>query len=115
MFCYLSITHANYFKRSLIVNSWLKRPFLFPEICLLTSGRRTASVKADTYCRLYSLSVDSFNEVLEEHPIMRRAFESVAIDHLDHIENNTAYNATPSGADTKEPTTEKKDSGITSC
>lgn len=64
-------------------------PFLclFPlaEICLLTRGRRTASVRADTYCRLYSLSVDSFNEVLEEHPMMRRAFETVAVDRLDRI------------------------------
>uniref|UniRef100_H3B5W3 Hyperpolarization activated cyclic nucleotide gated potassium channel 1 n=1 Tax=Latimeria chalumnae TaxID=7897 RepID=H3B5W3_LATCH len=55
------------------------------EICLLTKGRRTASVKADTYCRLYSLSVDHFNEVLEEYPMMRRAFETVAIDRLDRI------------------------------
>ncbi|MGH0142216.1 UNVERIFIED_CONTAM: hypothetical protein FKN15_038347 [Acipenser sinensis] len=58
----------------------------FGEICLLTKGRRTASVKADTYCRLYSLSVDHFNEVLEEYPMMRRAFETVAIDRLDRIE-----------------------------
>nr|XP_060617449.1 potassium/sodium hyperpolarization-activated cyclic nucleotide-gated channel 1 [Anolis sagrei ordinatus] len=57
----------------------------FGEICLLTKGRRTASVKADTYCRLYSLSVDNFNEVLEEYPMMRRAFETVAIDRLDRI------------------------------
>ncbi|XP_077120248.1 potassium/sodium hyperpolarization-activated cyclic nucleotide-gated channel 4 [Ranitomeya variabilis] len=57
----------------------------FGEICLLTRGRRTASVKADTYCRLYSLSVDHFNEVLEEYPMMRRAFESVALDRLDRI------------------------------
>ncbi|KAI1901548.1 hypothetical protein AGOR_G00035550 [Albula goreensis] len=57
----------------------------FGEICLLTKGRRTASVRADTYCRLYSLSVDSFNEVLEEHPLMRQAFETVAVDRLDRI------------------------------
>lgn len=55
------------------------------EICLLTRGRRTASVRADTYCRLYSLSVDNFNEVLEEYPMMRRAFETVAVDRLDRI------------------------------
>lgn len=55
------------------------------EICLLTRGRRTASVQAETYCRLYSLSVDNFNEVLEEYPMMRRAFETVAIDRLDRI------------------------------
>ena len=60
------------------------------EICLLTRGRRTASVRADTYCRLYSLSVDHFNEVLEEYPMMRRAFETVAIDRLDRIGEGAA-------------------------
>lgn len=55
------------------------------EICLLTRGRRTASVRAENYCRLYSLSVDNFNEVLEEYPMMRRAFELVALDRLDRI------------------------------
>ncbi|XP_034031361.1 potassium/sodium hyperpolarization-activated cyclic nucleotide-gated channel 4-like [Thalassophryne amazonica] len=57
----------------------------FGEICLLTRGRRTASVRADNYCRLYSLSVDNFNQVLEEYPMMRRAFETVALDRLDRI------------------------------
>lgn len=51
----------------------------------MTRGRRTASVRAETYCRLYSLSVDHFNEVLEEYPMMRRAFETVAIDRLNRI------------------------------
>uniref|UniRef100_A0A8D0HJG2 Cyclic nucleotide-binding domain-containing protein n=1 Tax=Sphenodon punctatus TaxID=8508 RepID=A0A8D0HJG2_SPHPU len=60
-------------------------PCVPAEICLLTRGRRTASVRADTYCRLYSLSVDNFNEVLEEYPMMRRAFETVAMDRLDRI------------------------------
>ncbi|KAJ3609395.1 hypothetical protein NHX12_023918 [Muraenolepis orangiensis] len=63
----------------------------FGEICLLTRGRRTASVRADTYCRLYSLSVDNFNEVLEEHPLMRRAFESVAIDRLDQVPRRPSH------------------------
>uniref|UniRef100_A0A3Q1IS33 Cyclic nucleotide-binding domain-containing protein n=1 Tax=Anabas testudineus TaxID=64144 RepID=A0A3Q1IS33_ANATE len=66
----------------------------FGEICLLTRGRRTASVRADTYCRLYSLSVDNFNEVLEEYPMMRRAFETVAIDRLDRIGKSTIYQIT---------------------
>nr|XP_057902375.1 potassium/sodium hyperpolarization-activated cyclic nucleotide-gated channel 1 isoform X2 [Doryrhamphus excisus] len=63
----------------------------FGEICLLTQGRRTASVMAETYCRLYSLSVDSFNEVLEEHPLMRRAFESVAVDRLGRVARRSSY------------------------
>ncbi|RVE67264.1 hypothetical protein OJAV_G00115420 [Oryzias javanicus] len=63
----------------------------FGEICLLTQGRRTASVRAETYCRLYSLSADDFNEVLEEHPLMRRAFESVAVDRLDRVSRRSSY------------------------
>lgn len=70
-------------------------PFVCAEICLLTRGRRTASVRADTYCRLYSLSVDSFNEVLEEHPMMRRAFETVAVDRLDRIGKLKASHISP--------------------
>lgn len=64
------------------------------EICLLTRGRRTASVRADTYCRLYSLSVDNFNEVLEEYPMMRRAFETVALDRLDRIGKKAIFSKT---------------------
>lgn len=67
----------------------------FAEICLLTRGRRTASVRADTYCRLYSLSVDNFNEVLEEYPMMRRAFETVALDRLDRIGKKTVWSLGP--------------------
>lgn len=87
--------HAELYKKGLIYPAaFLTLIFCFlssvchlphAEICLLTRGRRTASVRADTYCRLYSLSVDSFNEVLEEHPMMRRAFETVAVDRLDRI------------------------------
>lgn len=69
--------------------------FLISEICLLTQGRRTASVRADTYCRLYSLSADSFSEVLEEHPLMRRAFESVAVDRLDRVARRSSYQPIP--------------------
>lgn len=50
-------------------------------------------MRADTYCRLYSLSVDNFNEVLEEYPMMRRAFETVAIDRLDRIGESTQRSA----------------------
>lgn len=50
-------------------------------------------MRADNYCRLYSLSVDNFNEVLEEYPMMRRAFETVAIDRLDRIgKTNARFN-----------------------
>lgn len=79
---------------------WLCMTLLFlvsclAEICLLTRGRRTASVRADTYCRLYSLSVDNFNEVLEEYPMMRRAFETVALDRLDRIGKKAVWSLRP--------------------
>ncbi|XP_036298691.1 potassium/sodium hyperpolarization-activated cyclic nucleotide-gated channel 3 [Pipistrellus kuhlii] len=69
----------------------------FGEICLLTRGRRTASVRADTYCRLYSLSVDHFDAVLEEFPMMRRAFETVAMDRLCRIGKNSVLRWKRSG------------------
>lgn len=85
---------------SLLVVRFLHQPkcmfsFIHAEICLLTKGRRTASVRADTYCRLFSLSVDHFNEVLEEYPMMRRAFETVAIDRLDRIGKTRLHVALP--------------------
>ncbi|ROL45754.1 Potassium/sodium hyperpolarization-activated cyclic nucleotide-gated channel 4 [Anabarilius grahami] len=82
--CVSVITHDNKEKK-------LNDGCYFGEICLLTRGRRTASVRAETYCRLYSLSVDSFNEVLEENPLMRRAFESVAVDRLDREGNSIVH------------------------
>lgn len=52
----------------------------FGEICLLTNARRVASVRAETYCNLFSLSVDHFNTVLDQYPLMRRTLESVAAE-----------------------------------
>lgn len=52
----------------------------FGEICLLTKAKRVASVRAETYCNLFSLSVDHFNVVLDQYPRMRRTMESVAAE-----------------------------------
>lgn len=57
----------------------------FGEICLLTNARRVASVRAETYCNLFSLSVDHFNAVLDQYPLMRRTMESVAAERLNKI------------------------------
>ena len=85
---------SRFFMLSLSVLLYVSPCSCLTEICLLTKGRRTASVRADTYCRLFSLSVDHFNEVLEEYPMMRRAFETVAIDRLDRI-GKTCLHLTP--------------------
>ena len=55
----------------------------FGEICLLTNARRVASVRAETYCNVFSLSGDHFNAVLETYPLMRRTMESVAAERLE--------------------------------
>lgn len=52
----------------------------FGEICLLTNARRVASVRAETYCNLFSLSVDHFNAVLDQYPLMRKTMETVAAE-----------------------------------
>ncbi|KAI5708516.1 hypothetical protein M8J77_024333 [Diaphorina citri] len=57
----------------------------FGEICLLTNARRVASVRAETYCNLFSLSVEHFNCVLSQYPLMRRTMESVAAERLHKI------------------------------
>ena len=62
----------------------------FGEICLLTNARRVASVRAETYCNVFSLSVDHFNAVLETYPLMRRTMESVAAERLD-ISSDTIF------------------------
>ena len=58
------------------------------EICLLTNAKRVASVRAETYCNLFSLSVEHFNAVLEHYPVMRRTMESVAAERLNKIGKN---------------------------
>ena len=57
----------------------------FGEICLLTNARRAASVRAETYCNVFSLSVNHFNAVLDQYPLMRRTMESVAAERLNKI------------------------------
>ncbi|KAG8190751.1 hypothetical protein JTE90_024881 [Oedothorax gibbosus] len=60
----------------------------FGEICLLTNAKRVASVRAETYCNLFSLSVEHFNTVLNVYPLMRRTMESIAAERLNKIGKN---------------------------
>ncbi|RWS13241.1 potassium/sodium hyperpolarization-activated cyclic nucleotide-gated channel 4-like protein [Dinothrombium tinctorium] len=60
----------------------------FGEICLLTNARRVASVRAVTYCNLFSLCRDHFNTVLDQYPVMRRTMESIAAERLNKIGKN---------------------------
>ena len=46
------------------------------------------SVRAETYCNLFSLSVDHFNAVLESYPLMRRTMESIAAERWADVGNS---------------------------
>ncbi|XP_041109825.1 potassium/sodium hyperpolarization-activated cyclic nucleotide-gated channel 2-like [Polyodon spathula] len=54
----------------------------FGELCLITGGRRSASVKALTPCRLYSLSVTCYRTVLQLYPEVKNHIEEVAYRRL---------------------------------
>lgn len=58
---------------------------LCTEICLLTEERRVATVRSETYCSLYSLSVDNFQMILNEYPEMRKTMEQIALRRLSKI------------------------------
>jgi hypothetical protein len=49
---------------------------------LLTKDKHVASVQAQTFCCLNSLSDKYFYPLLEQYPIMRQTIESVAIERL---------------------------------
>ena len=55
------------------------------EICLLTKTKRVASVRADTYCSLFSLSVEHLDQVLERYPYVRQTLEAVADERLRQL------------------------------
>lgn len=65
----------------------------FGEICLLTKTTRSASVIAETYCDLFSLSVEHFNQVLAQYPAMRSSLVTLA---TERIAQNSAFHPTES-------------------
>lgn len=48
------------------------------EMCLLHQGQRLSTVRALTVCQLFSLSVTSFQEVLQRFPEMKKDVAKMA-------------------------------------
>ncbi len=67
------------------------------EICLMTRLRRTASVKACSYCCLYSLSVENFFNVLKEYPAMHKTMREVAKVRLGRLGKEAEINHLDAG------------------
>ena len=62
--------------------------FVISEICLLTQQKRTATVRAASYCNLFSLSKEHFDRILESYPLMRRTLETIAAKRLHTLGKN---------------------------
>ena len=58
----------------------------FGEIALFRHKPRTASVVAQTYCDLYSLSTTAFDIVAEQYPSFAKEIEKIAIQREDELE-----------------------------
>ena len=52
-----------FFWNFLLIPFWFLILYVVAEICLLAKIKRTASIRAESYCNLYSLEVEDFNEV----------------------------------------------------
>eukprot|EP00762_Andalucia_godoyi_P006368 ANDGO_05937.mRNA.1 Cyclic nucleotide-gated cation channel subunit A len=61
-----------------VVYARLKEGSFFGEIALVTSGKRTASVRAATYCDLFVLMKEDFDEVLADFPEQAKAILQAA-------------------------------------
>jgi CRP-like cAMP-binding protein len=73
-------------ERDLSKSQTLSDGEFFGEISIvLPTKRRVASVFADSYCYLYSLAVEDFNEVLEEFPMQRKHFMAEAAKRLENM------------------------------
>lgn len=60
----------------------------FGETCLWASGsRRPVSVRADTYCNLFSLSADEFARVTERYPKFKEHVSTVLADRANRMAN----------------------------
>ena len=64
----------------------------FGEISLILPHlRRVASVYADSYCYLYTLTVEEFNDALNEFPLQKQHFIAEAGKRLDNMKMDHGY------------------------
>jgi len=77
---------VNHRDRDISKSQTLSDGEFFGEISIvLPTKRRVASVFADSYCYLYSLSVEDFNRVLSEFPMQRKHFMKEAAKRLENM------------------------------
>jgi hypothetical protein len=75
-----------------VVYARLKEGSFFGEIALITSGKRTASVRASTFCDLFVLTKEDFDEVLADFPDVAHVIQEAA---------NARYNLLKKAAESK--------------
>lgn len=55
------------------------------EISLMTETNRTATVRAQSYCNLFSLTKEHFDSIVASYPFMKRTLETIAAQRLHHL------------------------------
>jgi CRP-like cAMP-binding protein len=60
-------------------------PYWFTETCLMTKGKRLATVQALTTCQLFSLSSERFQMVLQGFPDIRRDMEKFSQQDKEYV------------------------------
>jgi len=63
---------------------YLKDGDYFGEIAVLTGGKRMMSVRAVTYCHLYSLQQRLLERILQQHP---ECIDNLLVNMMDTYEN----------------------------
>merc|ERR1719453_2689908 len=77
----------------------LQRGSYFGEVALLTGSRRTAFVRADSFCWLEFLAKESFDPILSEFPetidlIIKESWEDLRTWYLGHMTRNPSNGST---------------------
>ncbi|KAL7669052.1 hypothetical protein ACOME3_009723 [Neoechinorhynchus agilis] len=67
------------------VSTTLGEGSYFGEISLILRTKRTATVRAVTYCHLYSLSATHLKNILNDFPNVRRTIEVIASERLNKL------------------------------
>lgn len=73
------------YSREGVLVTRVKQGSYFGEIALMTGCPRTATVRARSYLKLYSLAKDDFDPIIEKHPTIYRAMALIAIKRMESL------------------------------
>ena len=60
------------------ISFWIRIPFSERSMSILLKEKRTASVVAITYCEMFELSEESYNQMQQNYPELRNAMKKMS-------------------------------------